>query len=259
VVQPDAQVAVPTDVEPGAGGGNADVEWDDFDSDAYYAHNYGRLREDDRAIIKIVTDFFESAGPRRWPARAIDVGTGANLYPALSMLPFSTSVTLYERAAANRDWLAHQLSHPYGTWWQFWAAMSAGRPEYERIMKPLEVLAGRAEVVKGNVFTLRPDQFDIGTMFFVAESITGRTEEFRRATRHFVRSLLPRAPFAAAFMRDSSGYVVGNRYFPACSINERDVRDCLAEIAVIEDIQVVNSDDLRDGYLGMIVAIGRKR
>jgi hypothetical protein len=259
VGHPDTQVAVTTEVGLPPGPSNDDVEWDDFDSDAYFTHNYGRLRSDDRQIIKIVTDFFESAGPARWPARAIDVGSGANLYPALSMLPFSTSVTLFERAAANREWLEHQLDHPYGQWWQFWAAMSGGRPEYERIMKPLDVLADRAEVVKGNVFTLSPDQFDIGTMFFVAESITTKIEEFRRATQHFVRSLMPRAPFAAAFMRDSSGYVVGNRHFPACSINEQDVRECLAEIAVIKDIQVVESDDLRDGYLGMIVATGRKR
>ena len=243
----------------GQGASNADVEWDSFDSDAYFEHNYGTLRADDAQIIKMVTDFFESTGPARWPGRAIDVGSGANLYPALSMLPFSTQVTLYERAFTNRSWLTAQMKHPHPSWLEFWRTISAGRPEYERINKPLDVLAERAEVAKGSVFALSPNQYDLGTMFFVAESITTRTDEFRRAARLFVDSLVPRAPFAAAFMRDSSGYLVGNQWFPACSINEKDVERSLAEIAVIEDIQVVNSLDLREGYCGMIVATGRKR
>ncbi len=238
--------------------GNADYEWDTFDSAAYFDHNYGSLRDDDEEIIEIVADFFQAANPK-WRARAIDVGAGANLYPALTMLPFAAEVLLYERAFTNREWLEAQLQKPYESWWQFWSQVNAGRRAYETIKNPFDLLSRRAKVVKGNIFSLRPGQFDIGTMFFVAESITTRDDEFIRATQSFVNSLVPQAPFAAAFMRNSSGYRVGNRTFPACSVDERDVRRALEPVAQDVRIETVDSKDLRDGYCGMMVATGRKR
>ena len=238
---------------------NADVSWDDFDSEFYFRHNYDRLRDDDARIIKIVTDFFDGSRPRRWPTQAIDVGSGTNLYPALTMLPYSSRVSLIEPAFTNRQWLSQALREPQESWDEFWTAIADGRPEYETFANPFDVLANRAEVHKGNVFSLAPDLFDIGTMFFVAESITTREDEFQRATRQFVRSLRPRAPFAAAFVRDSAGYLVGDRFFPACSVDEKDVERCLAPLARIADIRTVESRDLRDGYCGMIVATGWKR
>src|SRR5882757_5941781 len=86
---------------------NADIEWDDFDADAYYAHNYLSVRDDDRQIIRSVRDHFAceyDEGRLRHGALGIDVGTGPNLYPALTMLPFCANVTLFERAQPNIDW-----------------------------------------------------------------------------------------------------------------------------------------------------------
>jgi hypothetical protein len=246
------------------GARNSDVPWDSFNSLEYYWHNYGHLRDDDHQIIGIVADFFvhcfdRSAPPKRL-AKAIDVGTGTNLYPALTMLPYSSSVTLFERSFPNRQWLTDQLARPHSTWQEeFWPVIAADRGVCLDIRNPLGLLHDRAEVTKGNLFELKPDQYDLGTMFFVAESITTRDDEFRRAIQLFVGSLMPGAPFAATFMRRSQGYYVGDTLFPACSIVEDDVRACLAPVARIRDIETVESHGLRDGYSGMIVATGWKR
>jgi len=109
------------------------------------------------------------------------------------------------------------------------------------------------------VLALDEGRYNIGTMFFVAESITTRTAEFRHAVRRFVRSLKPGAPFAAAFMRDSSGYYVDGQRFPACAIEEKHVKAALAREARNVNISVVESNDLREGYCGMMVATGFKR
>src|SRR4051795_6829954 len=69
--------------------GNAEVPWDKFDSAAYFAHNYAELRADDAEIIRVVAGFFDRYGAYRERERAIDVGPGTNLYPALTMLPFA--------------------------------------------------------------------------------------------------------------------------------------------------------------------------
>ncbi|HWS39372.1 MAG TPA: SCO2525 family SAM-dependent methyltransferase [Actinoplanes sp.] len=238
---------------------NSDVDWDVFDSDAYFKHNYGRLRPDDAQIIQIVADYFQETLRGRPLGKAIDVGAGANLYPAMMMLPYAAEVTLFERAFSNYQWLTTEIKQPRPSWGQFWTAISQGRAGYERIQKPSEVLQDRATVHRGSVFDLRPGLHDLGTMFFVAESITTRTDEFRRATGLFVNTLRPGAPFAAAFMRDSSGYFVAGRHFPACSVNETDVQRALAPFARNLNIVMVESNDLRDGYGGMMVATGRKK
>lgn len=258
MTRPDQRLDSAVDMAPRVA--NADYDWDAFDSAAYFEHNYGTLRGDDERIIEIVADFFQTQSDRRMRcSRAIDVGAGANLYPALTMLPFADDVVLYERAFTNRQWLEAQIDAPRMSWWDFWSHMNAGRSAYQPIKEPFDLLSRRAKVVKGNIFSLQPGQFDIGTMFFVAESITTRNDEFVRATQCFVNSLVPRGSFAAAFMRDSSGYRVGGRSFPACSINERDVRLALDPVATDVRIQTVESNDLRDGYCGMIVATGHKR
>ncbi|MFI5935177.1 SCO2525 family SAM-dependent methyltransferase [Actinoplanes sp. NPDC051494] len=240
--------------------GNGDVDWDEFDSAAYFDHNYGHLRPDDEQIIEIVADYFQSRKPRDgWRDRAIDVGAGANLYPALTMLPFAAEVTLYERAATNCDWLTAQTAVPNESWLDFWAHIMRGRPDYADIKRPFDLLHRRARVTRGNIFGLPTDQYDIGTMFFVAESITTRTDEFERATRTFINSLRAGSPFAAAFMKDSSGYQVGRVSFPACSVDENDILRALGKVARDVTITTVESNDLRDGYGGMVVATGRKR
>lgn len=239
---------------------NSDVDWDSFDSDAYFSHNYGSLRPDDAQIIQIVADFFQEEGRRGRPlGQAIDVGAGANLYPAMVMLPYAARVTLFEKAFTNHDWLTHELKAPHRSWWQFWDATAGGRPSYQRIQKPFEVLQDLAAVERGSVFELKPGRYDLGTMFFVAESITTRTDEFQRAARQFVNALKPGAPFAAAFMRDSSGYFVAGKHFPACSVTESDVRQALAPVARNLKMVMVESNDLREGYGGMMVATGNRK
>lgn len=242
---------------------NSDVNWDTFDSAAYFVHNYGDLRPDDTQIIRIVADHFAESLPGRPPGRAIDVGTGANLYPAMIMMPYATELTLLEQASSNREWLRAELEDPHPSWSSFWNEVAEGRPAYRRIEqasggKTSRALRAVSRVQAGSVFDLQPDQYDLGTMFFVAESITTQIDEFERAAGQFIDSLKPTAPFAAAFMCDSSGYLVGDRHFPACSVNEKDVDRALARAATDVKIVYVESKDLREGYGGMIVATGRR-
>lgn len=239
---------------------NAAIDWESFDTKDYFEHNYSTLRDDDKQIIETVTEFFAGFFEKCPPphrAKAIDVGTGGNLYPALAMLPFAAELTLYERATSNSKWLQEELRSPSASWKSFWEAMTAGQPAYRSVARPFEVLSSRAAVVEGNISDLEPAAYDLGTMFFVAESITPDGNEFVKATTAFVESLRCGAPFAAAFMRDSSGYEVKGRRYPSYSVEEDDVTACLRPIAYDFSVDKVESKGLRDGYDGMIVATGR--
>jgi len=244
-------------------GQNVDFDWNGFDSDVYYAHNYRTLRDDDRQIIELVGDHFAATLGDLQGLRGIDVGTGPNLYPALTMLPFSREVTLFEHAETNIRWLRWQQANDWPSWndaWgQFWKVLS-DRPVYERFADPRKKLGERADIQPGNVYELTgTNPYDIGTMFFVAESITERESEFRSAVDHFLDALAPGAPFAIAFMEHSAGYHVANQHFPATDIDGGAVRSCLNNRVSDVLIQHIDTGDkpLRDGYTGMLLALGR--
>jgi len=240
---------------------NSHFPWDDFDSSWYFDYNYKVLRDDDRQIVEIVRDFFVTLDlPGHRYRYGIDVGAGTNLYPALTMLPLCDEITLYEYATSNVSWLQREIRSYSPSWDPFWDLL-ANEPLYNSADSPRKTLAAKARVERGNVFDLPELRWDIGTMFFVAETISSDLSEFQAALGSFLRSLRPGAPFAAAFMKNSLGYDVGAHRFPAVAITADDVETCLA--GDTEDLQIhrigITSSPLRDGYEGMILAIGRAR
>jgi hypothetical protein len=248
------------------------VDWDEFDAHEYWKSNYSALRGDDRLFIQLIGDYFgqvaASARARSGGWRGVDVGSGTNLYPALAMLPLCAQIELWEHGQKNCEWL-HREVQSYSTYWDpFWRVLR-GHPEYAPIGSARRRLAKTAQVHKGNLFNLPPRRFDVGTMFFVAESITDRPDEFQAALHAFTGSLRPGSPFAAAFMRNSRGYRVNEREFPALQVDVPDIEACLQGVADLR-FETVNTfgqseslDEgrrdrpLRTGYEGMILLLGR--
>lgn len=239
-------------------GQNSAYPWDDFDSCDYCKQNYGVVLEEDRKIVEHVRDFFAGINDVR-DADGLDVGTGPNLYPALSMLPLCGKITLWEHSQANVDWLNREVPRHSTVWDPFWDVLTKQRC-YRKIGDSRAALAERAQIMKRSIFELPRATWDVGTMFFVAESITGAKREFDRAIRAFLEALRPGAPFAIALMENSEGYRVGDNYFPAIKVDEETVRGKLVSYAHALNVMHIDSDGLlREGYSGMILAHGRLR
>jgi hypothetical protein len=245
---------------------NADYPWDEFDPTEYFSHNYSELRHDDQQILDATRDFFSkvdrSAGVSREaaddrPTVGLDLGSGTNLYPALAMLPFCAELTLWEFSASNAAWLRRETQAYSPSWDKFWERLALA-PPYQDTADPRTTLAARSRVHQGSVFDLPTAAWDMGTMFFMAESCTANPVEFAAATHRFIAALRPGAPFAAAFMENSTGYHVGGRRFPAVSVTQETVRQCLEEVSGSLDVQHIDSGNtpLRDGYSGMILVLG---
>jgi hypothetical protein len=88
---------------------NENFPWDSFDSDAYFEHNYGKLRVDDEQIIDIVADFFQrTETPRK-------LRPGHRRRRRRQPLPGPDHAALrrggpsLERAFTNREWLASEI------------------------------------------------------------------------------------------------------------------------------------------------------
>lgn len=249
---------------------NADAPWEEFKSERYFADNYSTVLSADREIIERVSEFFGRAFEHRGPVdRAIDVGSGPNLYPALLMLPWTRQILFTDYSTRNISWLRQHITTNELNWVgeSFWKEM-AHRPGYDSISEPREQLelasTGSSEHVgikHQNIFELPERQWELGTMFFVAESITEDYEEFRTAIRCFIGALAPGAPFAAAFMANSNGYKIAEERFPALEITASDVKKCFSEFepSGLDLYETQTPHLVRDGYTGMIVITGITR
>ncbi len=251
---------MPTDAppsEPAAPARNAQFPWDEFAPADYCDHNYLDLREDDAQILRITAGWFAEQ-MRRGPGHGLDIGAGPNLYPALSMLPHCGRLTLREYSAANVAWLREQTAHLPERWAPFWDVVSPGT-RLGDFAKARQLLAERARVEQGSVFELPRAQWDLGTMFFVAESISQDPTEFESAVGHFVRALRQGAPFAAAFMEQSDGYDVAGVRFPATPVGAEEIEACLGALTCELTVHRIEMRPapLRPGYTGMVVAVGR--
>jgi hypothetical protein len=246
---------------------NADVPWNRFSSKDYWQRNYLELQAEDQEIIRLVSQFFIAAFAGRPRAqRGIDVGSGTNIYPALLMLPWTDQILLTDFSVSNVRWLRRQLADdsPGWTWRPFWHELQE-KEGYAQIGEPRKHLreachheAGHAGIEHRSVFSLPKARWDLGTMFFVAESITEDPAEFRAALAGFTGALKPGAPFATAFMAGSHGYPVAGRHFPALPITTDDVRRHFDELGASDlSVELLGTTHrVRDGYEGMIVATG---
>lgn len=250
---------------------NADAPWDAFDPRAYFDHNYRDVLAADAEIVELVGRHFSDhfRGNFNRPVLGIDVGAGANLYPALSMLPWCRKITLLERSPRNVDYLKRQKRHCDLDWDRFWKLLCDEDEAYAKIDSDRRARFRKAVRVREadlfglesrNMFGRRPNQgrWQIGTMFFVAESLSSSHEEFQRAVECFMRALAPGAPFAAAFMEGSKGYHVGDRFFPACDVNELQVAGILDEFAE-KNVKYCQLGEVRPGHTGIILALGHRK
>ncbi|WP_261718342.1 SCO2525 family SAM-dependent methyltransferase [Streptomyces sp. FZ201] len=242
---------------------NSEASWAAFDPHAYVDHNYRYIHTLDAEILSIVRDHFGEHFPRRGdrPVTGIDVGAGGNLYPALAMLPWCDEITLLDRSSANVRYLRDQADSYDGHWDQFWHVLCKNEAYSALDVDPRARFRDAVSVQEGDIFDLarHEGRWSMGTMFFVAESITSSRADFDRGVECFLWALAPGAPFAAAFMAHSVGYCAGEYFFPACNVGEPEVRASLKRFTdAFRTVDLQFSADLREGQGGMIFAYGTR-
>lgn len=243
------------------GDSNADYQWSKFDSEAYFQHYYGQPHEDDDLVIRSAAHALMQA---RLPARAldiVDVGTGPNLIPFFCAMPFAKRLTAWEYAQSNVEWLERELasSHLRPQWRHFWdVTRQAYKGEFPLPENPLSQLKSIASIVQGSIFDLPRHTWDGATMFFCAESITGKRSEFDEACAAFARCVRPGGPLAAAFLVRSGGYEVAGRKFPVLELSAHAIEETFrthASGVSAKHIGIVDRE-IRSGYSGFIFLTG---
>jgi hypothetical protein len=240
---------------------NDAVAWSNFDADEYWNINYSTVLPEDAEIIQCASKFLiEACGPPSHSKRAVDVGAGANLYPALLMLPWAEHIVFTEYASPNIHWLAENLADAPGEWqWQPFWDLVADRSGYRGVEQPRRKLAAVHEIRTVSIFDLPPRAWDLGSMFFVADGMTTDEAEFELAVRSFLGALKPGSPFMMAFMEGSSGYNVHGVRFPAVRVTP-DSLDALLAALPVTGTSVLRTDNsirrVRHGYDAMLLVTG---
>jgi hypothetical protein len=240
---------------------NDEVPWSGFDAEAYWKYNYASVLPEDEEIIHYASDFLiRTCAGKPKNLRAVDVGAGTNLYPALLMLPWTEHIVFTEYASANIDWLAESLAGGSGEWpWQpFWDLMSH-LPGYSGVEQPRSELARSNEIRRLSVFDLPRHAWDLGSMFFVADGMSSEEAEFESAVRSFLDALTPGAAFMMAFMEGSAGYDVSGVRFPGVRVTPGSLNELLGRLPVV-GTDLLRTDNsvrrLRLGYDAMLLVTG---
>jgi len=250
------------DTPAGTGSGcNADYEWGRFDSEAYFQHYYGEPHPDDDLVIQLAIEAMKRAAPPGQALDIVDVGTGPNLIPFFCALPRARSLTAWEYAETNVAWLGDELARDdmRSQWVHFWdVARTAYGPEWALPENPIPALREKCVLTRGSVFDLPPRTWDGATMFFCAESITGRQDEFEAACAAFARCVKPGGMLAAAFLVRSGGYVVAGRPFPVLKLSAESIADLFGRHAgnVKAELIGIVEREIRSGYSGFIFLTG---
>ena len=241
--------------------GNADYPWSSFDAEAYFQHYYGEPHSDDDQVIRCAVEAIKRAPPLEADLDIVDVGTGPNLIPLICSLPRAARLTAWEYAKSNVDWLEAELARDdmRPQWRHFW---SVTRDAYGKDAplpaNPIPVLRDKATIHQGSIFELPERRWDAATMFFCAESITERHDEFEAACAAFARCVKPGGALIAAFLVRSAGYVVADRPFPVLSLSPESIETTFAALA--HDVQAVQigivEREIRSGYSGFIFLTG---
>lgn len=242
--------------------GHGDRDWHKFDPEAYCARNYRALRDDDRQVVEKLGAFFASCAIPK-SAHGVDVGAGSNLYPAFGMLPFCKKVDLLESSSSNVRWLERnrrtlwiRRDRRWDPFWETYLKHSAYKRAGSRT--PYRSLFRKVRVRRASVFDLPSHAYDVGTMFFVACSLSTRIDDFYSAVDGFGRCLKSGAPFAMAFMTNSDGYPAGDRWFPAVRVGVAEIAPAIKAIAPEASFYEIEPvDPLRSG-VGMMLVTGTK-
>jgi NNMT/PNMT/TEMT family len=242
---------------------NDSAAWSDFDADEYWKFNYASVLPEDAEIIRFASNFLINACQSSTQLkRAVDVGAGTNLYPSLLMLPWAEHIVLTEhpQAKSNIQWLNENLAAPTDEWpWQHFWDLVAERPGYRDVTDPRSRLAASHEVLRTSVFDLPERRWDLGSMFFVADGMSTKMEEFEDGVRKFLGSLIPGSPFVMAFMEGSDGYDVSDVRFPAVNIKKKQLEKLITSLPV-SGTDILRTDKsrrpLRPNYEAMLVVTG---
>ncbi len=237
---------------------NRDADWDAWPVADYLAENYRRLHRADEAVIDHHSAVYARIPPDSLD-RTLECGAGPNLYPLALAAAASRLVHAVEPSAASVAYLRRQLRDgPDPSWEPFYARCRLRNPA---LPPSLAQALSRVRVTRADAFALPEGRYALGSMNFVAESVTEDREEFAAFCRAFARAVRPGGHLVASFMENMGRYsIAGGRDWPGVPVDAERVAEVFARHTTDLEVRRIDADpDLPDwGYTGMVLLSARR-
>jgi len=246
-------------------------DWTEFDPSAYLNEYYADLGEENVAILRFYADVFHSMAPK---SIMLDFGSGPTIYSLISAVTKVEEIHIVEYLEANRlelrKWF--QGDNTAFNWRHFIQASlqmeKNGRCSAFDIMRRTAKIRnavtsiGRCDVRQVPPFVRGRQRYDVVASNFCAESITDSREEWRAFVRNIASLVAVGGTFLITALKKASCYSVGPVFFPAVSIDEKDLGGILCEAGFSSEsivIRTVAADRPSRHYEGLMLAAAVKR
>lgn len=194
--------------------------WEKFNPLVYIQNNYSYIHDEDKEIIKILVEFYNSLP---YLKKSVEIGCGPNIYPLMLALSKINSIEIVEYSARNINYLQNQIKNLDKNWFLFWDFITSLDSKRENI-NLVDSLRNKVKIEQSSIYNLSKNKFDLASMFFCAESITDDKNEFISVCRKFVDCVKTNGYLVAAFMENSKGYSISGIKFPSISISQKDLK-----------------------------------
>lgn len=249
---------------------NNDVDWDTFNADTYRRQYFTDVGPEDPWVATEIMSFMaEQEIGESYFEQGADIGTGPSLILPLAGVVYSQKFDLIEPGAQNATYLRQVLADE-NQMREDWSAIEHQLSEYPDALSAqgyaARLLMERAAVRQTVISAVEPNSYDMVTSCFCAESVTADIDECADMVQAIVRSLKKGGAHAVAYIEHSQGYPdytpeadgrIDPKKFPAVDIDktwlERQFRG--TNIAIK---RCPYGQEMRDGYSGVLLAIGTK-
>jgi hypothetical protein len=245
-------------------------DWSRFDPKEYLREYYCDLGPENRALVQFFADAYRDV-----PGDSVllDFGGGPTIYPLIAAAPRVVEIHFSDYLETNlqevRNWIA---SRPDAFDWRPFVRLTlelenreasdpaaVARREAEmrgRITRVMRCDASRAVAIEV------PSTYEVIVTNFCAESAAQNQLQWRAFLRNITALLRPGGKLLLSALKGATCYSVGDRVFPAVSIDESDLTEVLVELGFPRkgiSLETVPADRASRTYAGMILSASRKR
>lgn len=251
-------------------------DFEEWDPKQYLKQYYseGFVTDDEVGIFKFLIDFFKNTDTRF--LSCLDVGCGPTIHHIIPLAPFVEKIYLADYFVSNlkeiKSWIKKE-SHAHD-----WSTHIKDGLAFELAMEGKmiteEAMEGRARLIRRkitsllecDIFKKRPidlkKTFPLVTSFFCVDSVASSKESWKSGMSNLSSLVSKNGWLLLSSLKNSSGYKVGDKWFPGANIDENDLKQCLEECGFLPEtieVEVVPVEMWSEaGFKSIIVAKAKK-
>jgi hypothetical protein len=246
-----------------------------FDPRAYRNEYYSQIQGENLSLLKFFADAYEDMTESQ---SLLEFGGGPTVYQLISAAAKVGEIHFLDYLDRNLQEVRHWSSEQEGEF--DWDPFIAEALKIEGVPSDTEAVTVRKQLMRKKIVAfLRGDAFysdpagpehrgkyDIVSMNFVADSITGSRQEWAAIYNNVSSLIKPDGVLVTTALTGAEYWKLGDQVFPAVQIDETDMKRLLEslrfEVLILRTIESEEQDHTSpnfEGYTGMVFAKARLR